>query len=77
MVFYGGGRGDLNDIRSSEEKQGGRLRSVNNFRQFRNSIHEMGMAELQVQGRLWTWANNHDSEGFVEECLDRFCASPD
>lgn len=37
----------------------------------------MGMAELKVLSRLWTWANNRELESFVEERLDRFCASLD
>lgn len=35
------------------------------------------MAELKVSSRLWTLANNRELEGFVEERLDRFCASLD
>lgn len=69
--------GDLNDIRRTEEKQGGRVRSEDSFRQFRDFIATMDMGEIPSKGRLWTWANNREEEGFVEEKLDRFFASPD
>lgn len=37
----------------------------------------MGMIEINYVGRQWTWANNREGEGFIEERLDRFFASPD
>lgn len=35
------------------------------------------MAEVRFNGRIWTWANNRVGEGFVEERLDQFFASPE
>lgn len=62
----------MNAIRSADEKQGGRLRSEPSFQNFKNFIDEMEMAELNFTGRSWTWANNQEEEGFVEERLDHF-----
>lgn len=69
--------GDLNDIRALEEKQGGGVRTKASFWPFKQFLQGMVIAEIKVTGRLWTWANNHELEGFVEERLDHFCSSPD
>lgn len=69
--------GDLNDIKDNSEKKGGRLRSEASFTNFRDFIRALGAAEIQYKGPNWTWANNRENEGFVEERLDRFLASPD
>lgn len=37
----------------------------------------MKMTELNYKDRMWTWANNREQEGFVEERLDRFFVSLD
>lgn len=59
----------MNEIRSVDEKQGGRLRSETSFQNFRTFVDEMEMVELKFNGRSWTWANNWEEEGFVEERL--------
>lgn len=68
--------GDLNDIKEGFEKKGGRIRSEGSFQQFRNFVSNMCMIEITCKGRDWTWANNRDGEGYVEERFDRFFASP-
>lgn len=73
MVFGG----DLNDNKASTEKKGGKLRSEKSFKQFREFIQGMNMVEIIFLGREWTWANNRTGEGYVEEKLDRFFASPE
>lgn len=71
-------RGDLNDIKEPGEKRGGLPRSDTGYRHFREFIKDMiNMGEIKFLGRLWTWANNREGEGFVEERLDRFFASPE
>lgn len=37
----------------------------------------MNIAEVSYRGRDWTRANNWVGEGFVEERLDKFFASPE
>lgn len=36
----------------------------------------MEMEELRFQGKLGTWANNWEDEGYIEARLDRFFGSP-
>lgn len=47
------------------------------FYQFNEFIRKMGMGELQVKGRQWTWSNNKEYDGFVQERLDRFFGPPE
>lgn len=37
----------------------------------------MGMGDVKFSGEAYTWANNREGEGFIQERLDRFCGSPD
>lgn len=32
----------------------------------------MGMGEIKYRGDTYTWANNKEREGFIQEILDRF-----
>lgn len=64
--------GDFNDISSTEDKKGGRIRSAASCKRFKEFIEKMGMAEIAFQGRPWTWANNLEDEGYIEVRLDRF-----
>lgn len=59
--------GDLNKIKSASEKKGGKKRSKGGFRCFRQFIRDMQMNELNFSKREWTWANNREGKGFVEE----------
>lgn len=69
--------GDLNKIKDHWEKKGGRPRSPNSFIHFQEFVRDMSMGEIKYLGREWTQANNREGEGFVEERLDRFFASPE
>lgn len=69
--------GDLNDLRHPDEKQGGRSRTEGSCLHFRGFIDALNMFEIKYPGRHWTWANNRENKGFVEERLDRFLASSD
>lgn len=62
----------MNDIRSPEEKNGGRLRFEASCRVFREFIDRMNMEEMEFTGNMWTWANNWHDEGYIEARLDRF-----
>lgn len=37
----------------------------------------MEMGDLRYIGGTFTWANNRQGEGFIQEGLDRFCGSSD
>lgn len=67
--------GDFNDILRQEDKQGGNKRLENSFVPFRTFVRDMCMRELCFNGRRWTWANNRQREGFIEERLDMFFTS--
>ena len=67
--------GDFNDIRCHDEKVGGRKRKDCSFWNFRSFIVSMEMGELKFRGEPYTWANNRDVEGFIQERLDRFFGS--
>lgn len=67
--------GDLNDIRTPEEKQGGRRRTEASCQGFKDFIDLMNMEELAFKGKPWTWANNWQDEGYIETRLDRFFGS--
>lgn len=75
--WFIGGEGGFNEIKRRGKKCEGRVRSEGSFEFFQNFIRTMSMAEIRYIGRDWTWANNKVGEGFVEERLDRFFASPD
>lgn len=63
--------GDFNDIRNSEEKKGGRSRSVASCLGFRDFIKNMRMEEILFQEREVTWTNNWEEEGYIEARIDR------
>ncbi|GER37227.1 retrotransposon protein, partial [Striga asiatica] len=67
--------GDWNDICSNEEKRGGRQRSASSFNEFNAFIAHMGMQELHQCGSFFTWGNNRDGEGYIEERLDKIFVS--
>ncbi|XP_071933546.1 uncharacterized protein [Coffea arabica] len=67
--------GDMNDILSSEEKWGGRLRSESSFRVFRNFVNDNQLIDIDFEGIPWTWCNNWDEDGEVKERLDRVLCS--
>lgn len=43
-------RGDFNDIKSNEEKNGQSRRHEGSFSNFRNFISEMGMEDIRFKG---------------------------
>lgn len=44
------------------------------FKEFSSDIN---MVEVKYLEKEWTWENNRKGDGFVEERLDRFFASPE
>lgn len=54
---------------------GDNRRSESCFQVFRSFIAEMDMGDINYKGDTYTWANNREGEGFIQEMLDRFCGS--
>lgn len=68
---------DFYDIRDNNEKKGERRREESSFLDFWTFITEMQMGEIKFRGEPFTWANNREVEGFIQERLDRFFGSSD
>lgn len=64
--------GDFNEMLRQEDNQGVIRRLESSFIPFRTFIRDMRMGEMCFEGRIWTWANNRQGEGFIEERLDMF-----
>lgn len=67
--------GDLNDIKSKEEKKEGKQRNDLSFLPFRNFLAEIEMKDIMFRGDPFIWANNREGKGFIQERLDKFCGS--
>lgn len=63
---------DFNNIRDNSEKKEGRLRQESSLMDFRNFISAMRMGDVKFRGDRYTWANNRESEEFIQERLDGF-----
>ncbi|KAH7867105.1 hypothetical protein Vadar_028870 [Vaccinium darrowii] len=68
--------GDMNCIISSEEKRGGLAPSYSSTRGFQDFIDHCQLLDLGFSGYPFTWKNNRDGEGQIQERLDRALASP-
>lgn len=53
----------------------GRKRLESNFADFRTFIFDMEMREVKFRGKVYTWVNNREDEGFIQERLDKFFGS--
>ena len=67
--------GDYNEILVSEEKNGQNPRPLPPMLAFRNTLLACGLIDLGYHGYKYTWRNGREGEDFVEERLDRACAS--
>ncbi|XP_030940118.1 uncharacterized protein LOC115965051 [Quercus lobata] len=67
--------GDFNEILSSEEKNGGQPKPLPPMLEFRRTLLFCGLIDLGYSGYRYTWRNGRDEEEFVEERLDRVCAT--
>lgn len=68
-------RGAFNDIKDHVEKKSGRKRLESSFLDFKNFITNMKTREVKFRGESYTWANNREGEGFIQEMLDKFFGS--
>ncbi|GER45713.1 non-ltr retroelement reverse transcriptase [Striga asiatica] len=69
--------GDWNEICDHSEKSGGRRKAEREFIDFNAFISRMGMQELHQIGHRFTWGNDGEAEGFIEEKIDKIFASFD
>ncbi|GER55597.1 non-ltr retroelement reverse transcriptase [Striga asiatica] len=67
--------GDWNDIVDNEEKRGGVRRRNSSFVGFQEFIINMQMQEVAQLGSFFTWGNNREGDGYVEERLDKIFVS--
>lgn len=51
------------------------MRNEASFQSFRTFLADMEMGDIVYRGDTFTWANNTEQEGFIQEWLDRFCGS--
>lgn len=67
--------GDFNEILSSEEKQVDIPRSLRLMDDFRCALLHCGLIDMGFLRNIFTWSNGRPVEAFVQECLDRACAT--
>lgn len=63
--------GDLNDIKSNEEKWGGRIREDWTFVDFKKMIDDNELQDIGFRGDPWTWTNKWFGIGEIKQRLDR------
>ena len=67
--------GDYNEILHSKEKNGRHPRPLPPMVAFQNLLLACELIDLGYSGYMYTWRNGREGEAFVEERLDRACAS--
>ncbi|KAH7853837.1 hypothetical protein Vadar_007155 [Vaccinium darrowii] len=68
--------GDMNDIISTDEKNGGVAPAQWELRGFQNFINHCHLIDLGFSGYPYTWRNNRNGDDYIQERLDRALASP-
>lgn len=69
-------RGDMNSVVSPDEKRGGVPLTPGDLCGFSNFINQCHLLDLGLSGFLYTWRNNREGEGYIQERLDRALATP-
>ncbi|CAL1405446.1 unnamed protein product [Linum trigynum] len=67
--------GDLNQVLTEAEKEGGNRPSVTEMWLFNDCLLDRGVQDLGFQGYKYTWDNSRGQGGFIEERMDRFVGS--
>lgn len=60
---------------AKRKKKGGRHRQESRFLDFRNFIAGIRIGEIKFKGEMYTWENNREGKGFIQERLDKFFGS--
>lgn len=66
--------GDLNDIKSNEEKSGGPRRAEYTFNTFRRMLNTLGLHDLKTVGGQYTWMG-HRKHYTIQSKIDRVVAT--
>ena len=69
--------GDFNEILQSKEKYGRLPKPLAPMQQFRANLLHCGLVDLGFKGNLFTWTNGCIEDDFMQERLDRACATID
>ena len=69
--------GDFNEILCLEERNGRIPRLLQLMQDFQSALLHCGLVDLGFQGYRYTWRNGRHGVAFVEQRLDRVCASED
>lgn len=67
--------GDFNDILRSNEKRGRHGHSSWLINDFRDTLTDCGLTDLEMEGHPYTWERSRGTERWVEERLDRVCVN--
>lgn len=67
--------GDYNEILSSNDIQGRHPRSLGRMEDFRSALLHCGLIDLGLIGNIFTWRNGRLGNEFIQERLDRACAT--
>ncbi|KAK9990782.1 hypothetical protein SO802_025767 [Lithocarpus litseifolius] len=67
--------GDYNKILSAEEKDGRLPKPMHFMREFRSTLLHCGLIDLGYTGNIFTWDNGREGDDYVQERLDRACAT--
>lgn len=66
---------DYNEILSAEEKDGRLPKPMHLMQEFRSSLLYCGLIDLGYIRNIFTWDNGHEGADYVQERLDRACAT--
>ena len=66
---------DFNEILSSDERNGRIPKPLRPMQDFQTTLLHCGLVDLGFQGYRYTWRNRRHGNDFVEQRLDRVCAS--
>ncbi|KAL5576765.1 hypothetical protein UlMin_018464 [Ulmus minor] len=64
--------GDFNEILLENEKEGGRLRPLQQMRDFHDLLIFCGLKDLSFSGEKYTWINKQDESIFIQARLDKY-----
>ena len=67
--------GDYNEILSTEEKDGRLPKPMHLMQEFRSTFLHCGLIDLGYTGNIFTWENGRERGDYVQERLDRACAT--
>ena len=67
---------DFNEPLNDADKFGGRVISVNRSLLFKECLDKCNMVDLGFSGLRFTWTNQREVQGLIQERIDRFFVNP-